>query len=96
MRPGLTPRISTLGLLALGVLVFTPAHAQPPIEPGNVQLRWDACYADGGSDFKTFACNTNSGSEVLVVTATPGVDLPQLNGMQADLHVHLIDATLPS
>ncbi len=42
-------------------LLLVPTLAQG----AGVNLAWDACSPEGGVPSKTFACNTNSGSETL-------------------------------
>jgi hypothetical protein len=51
-------------LAALVLCCFaTAAHAAQ-----GMNLRWDACMGDGGVLNKNFACDTNTGSEQLVVS----------------------------
>lgn len=51
-----------LAASALLALVLAPAaHAAD-----ELFLRWDHCFGDGGTYNKTFACDTNSGTDVLV------------------------------
>lgn len=66
--------------LAFASLLLFPAAAR---SEGAILLRWDACYGDAGVTNHAFACNTNSGSASLVVSAIPGTPLPQLNGFSA-------------
>jgi hypothetical protein len=47
---------------ALLVLCVAPAARAAD----ELYLRWDNCYGDGGAYNKVFACDTNSGTEVLV------------------------------
>lgn len=55
-------RRTLLAALALCCLATTAQAAQ------GVNLRWDACLADGGVLNKDFACDTNTGSEQLYVS----------------------------
>lgn len=81
-------------LIALA-LACGPASAQTP-PPGSISLRWDNCRSDGGVAAKTFACDTNSGSEVLVISAYPPVDVSQLNGVETSITVWSTAASTPS
>jgi len=60
------PRIAAILLLAV---------AAGRGEAAGINLSWDDCGLQGSS-FKTFACNTNDGSDVLVVSCQlpPGID----------------------
>ena len=55
-----------LPTLLLAVSFARPAFAGT--SPPGVNLRWDACYADGGARNKNFACNTNDGQDQLVAS----------------------------
>jgi hypothetical protein len=45
----------------LALVLAPPTHAAD-----ELFLRWDHCFGDGGTYNKTFACDTNSGTDVLV------------------------------
>lgn len=48
---------------APAILALLPAL---PAQAGAVNLRWSACWGDGGTVNRQFACDTNSGSDLLV------------------------------
>ena len=73
-----------------------PAHAQRPLPAGFLAMRWDACYGDGGADARTFACDTNTGTEVLLVSAFPPAAIPQLDGAAATMTVLSTGAGTPT
>ncbi len=50
---------------ALAILALLPAL---PAHAGAVNLRWSACWGDGGTVNRQFACDTNSGSDLLVAS----------------------------
>ena len=54
-------RQAPLGILLLA-LIAAPASA------GGVNLRWNACAADGGVSNRSFACDTNDGEELLIAS----------------------------
>jgi hypothetical protein len=63
---------------------------------GGVNLSWDDC-GTAGSEVRTFACNTNSGSPFVAiasVVAPAGVD--ELLGMYATLEIQSAGGLLPS
>ena len=59
----------------------------PTFVNGGVNLRWDHCYGDGGTANRSFSCDTNSGTEVLVASFVSGVDIPLTNGMSAYIDI---------
>jgi hypothetical protein len=90
--------IARLAIFAATALAFAPgrAGASPSPSAGSVALRWNDCYGDGGASARNFACNTNSGVEVLVVSAYPSVAMPQLNGQSTNIEIVSLSPTLPS
>lgn len=78
-----------LALLVLALLSAGSAHAQPFPECPNGQLflRWDDCHGDGGVLNKAFACNTNSGQDVLVVSMILDEPITNVNGVQVYIDV---------
>lgn len=38
---------------------------------GTLRMAWDHCVADGGVSNKSFACDSNSGESLLVLSFTP-------------------------
>jgi hypothetical protein len=61
---------ASLPHIALGV--SSPASA------GALNLRWNECWGDGGVQNRVFACDRNTGSEVLVASFVPRFDFPQM------------------
>jgi len=84
------PRVflSCLGVLLTGA---APSFAAP-----GVSLRWDHCYSDGGVANKTFACDTNAGSERLVLSFVLGSPMTLVSGMEFRMFFTSADATLPA
>jgi len=76
-------------------LCATVASAAP-----GVAMRWDACYGGGtlgtGATNKNFACNTNSGSNVLVGSFQLGSDLLGVSGVEIVVDVATAGASLPA
>jgi hypothetical protein len=71
-------------LLTAALLLALPwpdAHAQ------YAHMAWDNCTAEGGSQLRTFACNTNTGSHTLVVSFEWPLPEASLLGIDLDLHV---------
>jgi hypothetical protein len=62
----------------------------------GVGLRWNACNADGGIQNKTFACNTNNGTNALVGTFELGALLPGVVGTEIVIDLASADPTLPA
>jgi len=65
------------------------------LQPG-VALRWDACLADGGTANRAFACDTNSGGEVLVASFVPGRDFNGVQGFEPQVDFFSSAAALPA
>ena len=77
---------------ALLAFVLVPmAHAGD-----ELYLRWDNCLGDGGAYNKAFACDTNSGEDVLVASFRLGQTAVQVNGLEIAVDITVIGATLPS
>jgi len=87
-------RRSLLGCAALALVIAAPALAATT--PPGVNIRWDHCYDDGGSLNKAFACDTNLGSEQLVLSFALGADKPDVTGMEIVVDVTTTGPALPS
>jgi len=83
-------------VLASAALMFGAfqASAQAISSGGSIALNWDQCYGDGSIYNKTFACDTNSGVEEIVISATPPTDIPAVLAMQADIFLMSSGASL--
>lgn len=66
-------------------LAVTAAHAGT----AAVHLDWNDCGA-GGTALRTFACDTNSGADVLVLSFVPPGGITDFNGLEA-----VLEATAP-
>lgn len=96
-----SPSLRTLALACL--LGFTAARADAYLcgcaggdcGPG-VNLRWEACHGDGGTLNRTFACNTNSGTERLVASFELSTDFLDVVGFDAFVEVASAATTLPA
>lgn len=85
-------RLASMLLLALASLVVVPsAHAAR-----GTAIRWDQCYGDGGAANKNFACDTNVGSEALVVSFRPETTMTQVNGLEVTLTIVSAGSSLPA
>jgi hypothetical protein len=87
MRRALACLLTATALMAAASL----AHANP-----GIAMRWDQCYGDGGVSNKNFACDTNNGSETLVVSFKPPTDLDQVSGNEIQLYLQAPGSALPS
>jgi len=61
----------------------------------GVGLGWQQCLGDGGVPNRSFACNTNSGSNVLVGSFMLDADLLQVNGNELVVDLCTSTASLP-
>ena len=77
----MTPlRIAKLALLLLCLPALASAGSA-------VKLRWDSCWGDAGVMNKAFACNVNTGSNILVASLVP--DRPVLGVSDLESRVDL-------
>ena len=76
--------------LLVGALSVPCAHA------AGVNLRWDACFGDGGVPNKNFACNTNTGTNSLAASFVLAAAVQQAVGIQAGVDVASAASPLPS
>lgn len=68
------------GTLFIVVAVCTLIGWTPRAEASGVNLRCDACLADGGSANRSFACNLNTGAVTLVPSFSLGTPCPGSSG----------------
>jgi hypothetical protein len=73
------------------VLVTSNAHAA-----AGVNLRWQQCLGDGGTINRSFACDTNSGTHVLVSSFELAQPIPQVFGNEIILDLASAGPALPS
>jgi len=86
------------GLCVLLALAWVPpVHASGPVtSPGGVNLTWSRCHAEGvGTQNRAFACDTNDGSEVLVVSFVLDAPLAQASGNEVVISLISQDDPLP-
>src|SRR5690349_16915507 len=77
----------------LALALAAPAYA---VQQQGVALRWDNCFGDWGSGIKSFACDTNIGSERLVLSYTLDHDKSDISGLELVLDVVYDDVSVPS
>ena len=80
-------RIVACFTTVVSLALAAPAFAGPP----GVNLRWDQCFSDGGVQNRTFACDTNAGSERLVMSFRLDTDMQQVSGQE--IRLILVSAT---
>ena len=79
-------------LLALSLLAATGTAASA----FGLNLRWTACAGDGGEQNRAFACDTNSGSNVLAASFVLPFDLAQVNGNELVVDIATSSSVLPA
>src|SRR5262245_37437076 len=80
----------TLACLA-AILVL----ASPPARAGMCNLRWSACWGDGGAVNRDFACDTNSGTDALVATFVPPTSVNGVVQIDAFVNLAFAGTTVP-
>jgi len=88
------PTIPSLPALVTATLVASAALAAPTL-PG-INIRWDNCYADGGAMNKAFACDTNTGSELAVLSVQLDTGMLDVSGMEVRISLKASTSTWKS
>ncbi len=79
-------------LTALTLALLAPmAHATD-----ELHLRWDACSGDGGTYNKTFACDVNTGTDVLVASYRLDSPASPVAALEAGISIGSVGAVIPS
>jgi hypothetical protein len=63
---------------------------------GGINLAWNDCYGGGGATHRTFACNTNVGSNDLYLSFDPPVAVPDANGATEVIDLQSASSPLPA
>src|SRR5262245_25335510 len=79
LRPGV-PRF--VHKAAAAVILALAVNANAAVSPPGVNIRWDQCYIDGGPANKTFACNTNVGTDRLMLSFVLDAPMSDVSGME--------------
>ena len=88
MRHSLWP---CLLLIALAAAPARPAALSPP----GVNLRWDHCFSDGGVANKTFACDENELSDLLVCSFELAQTVTNVTNLNLYIDLAAASPTLP-
>ena len=88
------PRINSI-LAQVAATVLASAALAAPTLPG-INVRWDNCYADGGIMNKAFACDTNAGTELVVMSVQLDTAMPDVSGMEIRVSLKPSAPTLPA
>jgi hypothetical protein len=71
------------------------ATCPAPGRAAGVCLAWTQCYGDGGVQLRTFACNTNAGSNRLVASYVAPAGITQLTGNEVTIDFDAGSTFLP-
>ena len=82
-------RASAAWTLALTLLAL-PVHAS------QLNLRWNACFGDGGIRNRDFACNSNSGAEPLVVSFAPPFAMTEITTVEVEVRMVCAGTSIPA
>lgn len=64
--------------------------------PYGCNLRWNNCFGDNGAINRAFACDTNTGTEVLVGSWVPAWDLTGMSGAEVVIDLASAGTSLPA
>ena len=79
-------------LLICALIALLPSAAL-----AGPHLRWNACYGDANAlPNRTFACDTNTGSELLVASYSVPSALAQVQSVDCRIDIHFASATTPA
>ena len=81
-----------LALIAIALLTALPRAALC----AGANLAWDACLPEGGAANKAFACNSNTGTNVLYGSFVLAADQPLCTGIEATVEISASADSLPS
>ena len=81
-------------MLLCGMLLAVTASVAAAA-PGT-NLRWAACFGDGGTANKAFTCNSNAGTNSLSGSFELGADILQANGLEIVIDLASAGTTLPA
>jgi len=81
-----------VSLLTASLIATTASAATLP----GINIRWDQCFSDGGVMNKTFACNTNTGSEQAILSLQLDSEISRTSGMEIRISLKAAAATLPA
>lgn len=86
-------RVSAIGsLFACASLLAAPALAAD-----SLYLSWSRCHGEGlGTELRTFACDTNAGSEEIVCSFKLETPIAQVSGNEIVLELLSMDDPLPA
>jgi hypothetical protein len=79
--------------LLCGILLAVSASVAAA---SGVGLRWTSCLSDGGAINRTFACNSNTGTNLLVGTFQLDVDLANTSGNEVVIDLASASNPLPA
>src|SRR5262245_30455480 len=77
-------------LVSLVLLLAPAAHAS------TVNLRWDSCWGDGGAQNRSFACDTNTGSQSIVGSFVPFAAVHGVVRVDFSVQIQFATPTVPS
>lgn len=88
-------RSSLLSRVVLPAL-FSVSLATPALGAGGVSLRWDNCLNDGGTINRDFACNANTGMNVLIASFMLDTDMGYPDRIRSEIDIVAAAGALPS
>jgi hypothetical protein len=82
-----------LGIIAAAALVLSlPSIAAA----GTLKLRWDACWGDGGVANKAFACDVNTGTNLLVASLIPSLAVHSVEDIESRIDLRFAGGSVPA
>ncbi len=95
-RTGLHLSLAAAVLVVASPLAAGLAAAVPhPPEAGHVSLAWDQCWSEGGVAHKHFACNADTGYDVIVASFVSDSAISKFVGLLGVVEGQSLSPTLP-
>ena len=63
---------------------------------GQLKLRWDSCWGDGGVANRAFACDVNTGSNRLVASLIPNVAVNDVEDLESRIDLRVVGGSVPA
>ena len=86
--------MKTLSMVLLTLLLAS--FSAPFVTAGNVEMAWGNCRAAGGSTIRTFACDANTGYNVILCTVTTARPSQQIVGLAGEIFLLADSPELPA
>ena len=82
-------------LTAVLLALFVPPVVSPALAVEGMNLRWSGCAVSGGTSNRQFACDTNTGQELLYVSLVLDTPLASVQSIEASIDINPAGGVMP-